>query len=205
MARTPPNLPAVSRIVLHYTDSGSGASAINVLHVLSSGATNLDTFNRFNTAWAADLMAHTSTTVRLHTVDVTKLDNLTATEIFSTTGAKYDGTGSGEPNPAVALLVKLTTGFRGLGGSGRIFPPFVTESVAESGHIISSALPVLSAAWVAFVNTLTTQTIPLQVTSYGRFAEDDTQLAPATTHTVTAASLSPILATQRRRQSRLRG
>lgn len=205
MALPPPNLPAVSRIVLHYRDTASGAIAVSVMHVLSSGATALDTFNRFSTSWQDNMFAYAPTTARMHTVDVTKLDNSTATESFSTVGVKFDGAQAGQCLPQVTLLVKYSTGFRGLASSGATYAPFVAEDVAANGSVDPTTYPTLVTAWTAFVNTLSTQTIPLQVVSYGREATPTLPAAPATNHTVTAVSISPILSTQRNRQSRLRG
>lgn len=205
MARVPPNLPSVSRVVCHYVGATSGVRAINVFHVLSSGATNLDVFNRFSTAWTQSLMQHTTTDVRMGTIDITKLDNSTATESFSTVGTKFDGTVAGELVPNLCLLLKYTTGFRGLGGQGNTYAPFVAETLNANGRIPAGSVAALQTGWVTFVNTLTTQTIPLQVVSYGRFDHPTLPDAPAVNHTVTAVTLNPVLATQRNRQSRLLG
>lgn len=175
-----------------------------MFHVLSSGATALDVFNRFETAWQANQLAYTPLTIRLHTIDVTKLDNATATESFSTTGTKFDGAQGGQTLLQVAVLVKYSTGFRGLASSGATYAPFVSEDSANNGSVEPTTLGVITTAWTAFVNTLTSQTIPLQVVSYGREATETLPAAPATNHTVTAVSVSPILSTQRNRQSRLR-
>jgi hypothetical protein len=205
MPLAPPNLPNVSRVVGHYSDSGSAASAVSVWHVLSSGIAALEVFNRFSTAWQANQMAHATTTTRLHTIDVTRLDLQTATESFTTVGAKFDGLSTGQAIPQVAALVKFKTGFRGLGSQGRTFAPMVAEDVADEGRVVQLVFDLLGPAWVSFVNTLTTQTIPLQVVSYGRADHPTLPDAPATNHTVTSVSIDPILATQRNRQSRLRG
>lgn len=205
MALPPPNLPSVSRVVCHYRDTASGATAISVFHVLSSGATGLDTFTRFSTAVSANQFAYMPLTARLHTIDVTKLDNNTATQSFSTTGVKFDGAQAGQCLPQVTLLAKYTTGFRGLASAGATYAPFVAEDVAANGQVDATILPTVVTAWEDFVNTLTTQTIPLQVVSYGREATPTLPAAPATNHTVTAVTVSPILSTQRNRQSRLRG
>jgi len=205
MPSVPPNLPSVSRVVCHYTVAGSGTRAINVFHVLSSGIAALEVFNRFSTAWDQVQMAHTTTAVTLGTIDVTRLDNSSATETFSTTGAKWTGTLTEDFVPALCLLVKYTTGFRGLASVGHTYAPFVAESLNDNGVFPPASLTAVNAAWVAFVNTLTTQTIPLQVVSYGRFDHPTLPDAPATNHTVTAASVQGVLATQRPRQSRLRG
>lgn len=204
MPPVPPNLPSVSRVVCHY-ENNAGSTAINVFHVLSGGAAALDTFNRFTTAWQAGNMAHTIIGVRLSTIDITRLDNSTATESFSTVGVKWDGTATGELIPSAALLLKYSTGFRGLAGHGRSYIPFVAEALSINGQIDPAQLATLQANWVTWVNTLTTQTIPLQVVSYGRFDHPTLPDAPATNHTVTAVTLNRILGTQRNRQSRLFG
>ena len=204
MPPVPPNLPSVSAVVLNYT-SAAGATAQNRLHVLSSGLTALDVFNRFVVAWPTGFMAHTVTTVNLHRIDITRLDNSSATESFNTVGTDFIGTQTGQFSPAVSLLAKYTTGFRGLASQGRTYAPFVAEAVQIDGKVDPTIVGPLQAAWVEFVNTLNTQTIPLQVVSYGRFDHATLPDAPAATHTVTGVSVNPTLATQRNRQSRLFG
>jgi len=204
MPLPPPNLPNISRVVCHYNESASGANAVSVFHVLSAGASALDVFNRFSTAWDAQQMGHAPPTARLHTISITRLDNLTASEAFTTVGIKWDGLAAGECYPAASLLVKYSTGFRGLASIGHTFPPFVSESVNESGRVYAAGAPAITAAWVAFVNTLDTQTIPLQVVSLGRADHPTLPDAPATNHTVTAVTVSPILSGIGNRQSRLR-
>jgi len=205
MPVAPPNLPAVSAIVAHYTDANSGATAVNRWHVLSSGIAALEVFNRFTTAWEPGLIAQAPTGVRLHTLSITRLDNQSATETFSTVGTEWDGTATGEMIPNCALLIKFTTGFRGLASVGHTYAPFVAESYNENGHVLPAAISAFAPAWTGFVNTLSTQTIPLQVVSYGRADHPTLPDSPATNHTVTAVAVDPILGSQRNRLSRLRG
>lgn len=202
MPPVPPNLPNVSAVVLHYT-SAAGATAVNRMHVLSAGTTNLDVFNRFVTAWPTGFMAHTVTTVSLNRIDITKLDQLSATESFTPIGTDFVGTGTGDFSPSTSMLVKYTTGFRGLASQGRTYAPFVAESVMQSGRLDATFLSGIQAAWVEFINTLSTQTIPMQVVSYGRFDHPTLPDLPATNHTVTAVAVNGVLGTQRNRQSRL--
>jgi hypothetical protein len=197
-------LPNVSQVVGKYTGPG-GMTAESVWYVLSNGIAGLEVFNRFSTAWQALQMGHTSTGVRLTSIKVMRLDGQTATEEFDTVGVKWDGTGTGEPLPQVAMLVRYHTTFRGLASHGRTYAPFVSEAVDTAGHMDQSALDTISPAWVSWVNTLTTQTIPLQIVSAGRDATANKPALPAVNHTVTSVSIDPILATQRNRQSRLRG
>jgi hypothetical protein len=205
MPLDPPNLPSVSRIVGHWSTDVGGANAISVWHVLSNGIAALEVFNRFSTAWDVNQLSVTTAHARLHTLDVTRLDLQSATESFTTVGTEWAGGVVGEYSPATAVLVKYSTGFRGLASVGHTFVPFVAEEAMENGQVLPAALPALATAWVTFVNTLTTQTIPLQVVSYGRADHATLPDAPATNHTVTACTVSGILATQRNRQSRLRG
>ena len=199
MALPPPNLPNVSAVIGHYSATG-GATAINRWHVLSNGVAALEVFNRFTTAWQAAQLAGTAVGVRLHTIDVMRLDNLSATESFSTVGTKWDGSAAGQFMPALAGLVKYTSGFRGLASVGHTYVPFIAEIVNENGAYLPAGLAAIQTAWVTFVNTLSTQSIPLQVVSYGREATATLPAAPASNHTVTGATFSPILATQRNRQ-----
>jgi hypothetical protein len=205
MPLQPPNLPSISRLVLHYTHAPSGATAVNVLYVQSEGAAALDVFNRFTIAWTPELLAYVAVGTRLHTVGITRLDNQTASQEFSTTGVEWDGTAAGQAGIQVCELIKYSTGFRGLGSRGLTYLPFISEEAMENGRLLVAGLPGQVTAWEAFVNTLTTQAIPLQVVSMGRADHETLPDAPAINHTVTAVAVDPILATQRNRQSRLRG
>lgn len=202
-APEPPNLPTICAVVGRYTAPG-GATAISRWHVNASGATALDVFNRFTTAWQAANMGHAAVGVRLTRLDITRLDRVSATESFTTAGTKWDGTTAGEHSPAVAMLVKYTTGFRDLGSIGHTYMPFVAEAAQVNGALLAGQLAASQSGFTTFVNTLTTQTIPLVVCSYGRFNHATLPDLPATFHTVTAVAVSGILATQRKRQSRLR-
>lgn len=205
MPPVPPNLPSVSAVVLHYTAT-SGATAVNRMHVLSSGLTALEVFNRFVVAWPTGFMAHTSTLVTCFQIDITRLDLQSATESFTPAGSDFAGTQpDAEISPASCMLVKYTTGFRGLASQGRTYAPFVAEPNMVNGRLLPGLVAGITDAWVEFINTLTTQTIPMQVVSYGRFDHPTLPDAPASNHTVTAVTVNPVLGTQRNRQSRLFG
>jgi len=205
MPPVPPNLPDVSAVVLHYT-STTGATAVNRMHVLSSGLAALDVFNRFVIAWPTGFMGHTSSLVTLFQIDITRLDNQTATQSFTPAGSDFVGTQpDAEFSPATAMLIKYTTGFRGLGSQGRTYAPMVAEPVMSNGRLLQAFVDNMNIVWTEFINTLTTQTIPMQVVSYGRFDHETLPDAPAVNHTVTAVTVNPVLGTQRNRQSRLFG
>jgi len=207
MALPPPNLPLVSAVVLHYSDATTAQFAINRIHLFSGAITSPDLFTRFQTAWDPRQMSATAVGVRLHQVDITILDDHTATQVFTTTGTKFDGVASGQFSPATAAVVRLSTGFRGQASHGRVYIPFISEEVIANGSLDTAAQTTIQAGWEAFRAAIEGQASPLQVVSYGIEGNPDAvppiATKPALNQQVTSLSVAPVVGTQRRRQGRL--
>lgn len=130
---------------------------------------------------------------RADDIDITPLDGAGATQTFPTVDIdKWRGGGGSEFAPAVATIVKLTSDFRGKSKNGRIFLPFTAESKMANGTLVSPTAQ--TAAWVAFANAMIAVGWHLCVASY----------LLASQVPVANLAVESTLATQRRRQTRLR-
>lgn len=191
-----PALPVIAnvfRCAINW-DDGASARAVNVMHFLSVTLTPA----QIATALGAHIQANQLGTMvgqaEARTVDITPLDGTTATQRFAL--ANWSGPlATGDYSPASAVLVKLTTALRGRSNRGRIFLPFPSESKISNGIVDATTVGNMTTAWLAFDNAMATAGATLQVTSYKH----------ANTHALTNISVENVLATQRRRQSRLRG
>jgi hypothetical protein len=138
------------------------------------------------------------------TVDITPLDGTSATQSFTTGGgAAWSGSSGGEMIPQVAVLVKLQTSLRGRSNRGRVFLPMTAETAAGAGFVAGGEDVTITNAWTTFANALpadATTPADLVIASYDR------RHAGAGAHAtnVTAITCELALATQRRRQTRLR-
>jgi hypothetical protein len=129
---------------------------------------------------------------------VTPLDGSSASEEVDVplSDPKWAGQNASDYLPAVAVVVKLTSHFRGRSKRGRVFMPMTAEGVVSNGVVASGPRDTADAAWAAFVASLTTQPDPVElvIASY--------KLSSAVS--VSGVHVEDIAATQRRRQSRLR-
>jgi hypothetical protein len=106
------------------------------------------------------------------------------------------GSASGEQEPAVAALIKESTGVRGPAHRGRVFVGPVREGVAADGILGGAVVTQLTAAWNLFQTALAAASpvVTIVVASYVHHTADD----------VLSFTCSPVLATLRRRQNQLR-
>jgi hypothetical protein len=193
-----PHLPVIAdtfRVAFIWADSSLG-NAANVIHITSVGNTAADVNTQVHSAIDSRMWTCQRSGSKITGLSITPLDGTTATVFFPSPGtSSWEGQGSGEVAPALSALVKLTTAVRGRSFRGRVFTPWVTESVNNDGRLTSTALTNLTAGWEAFrINLASNPGISLEVASY--------RLGQATP--VTATSGEAVCATQRRRQTRLR-
>jgi hypothetical protein len=131
-------------------------------------------------------------------VAITPLDGVSPTVDFPTgSPAKWTGPGGGQTSPAVATLVKLTTDLRGRSHRGRVYLPFQSEAAEADGALNPATQTAAQAAWSTFLTAIAadaTTPMTLVVASY--------KLSSA--RNVQSVAVEGMLATQRRRQSRLR-
>jgi hypothetical protein len=107
--------------------------------------------------------------------------------------AKWAGVSTGQaPVPQTSNLIKLLTAKRGRSYRGRIYLPWLDETVQDSGHVAPATITATTAAWVAFWTALNADGAPLQVASYKN----------ATSEAVIALACENFVGTQRKRNRR---
>jgi hypothetical protein len=156
-----PIIADVFRCVLNWTDPGAPQGAHNVLHFKTSvaGRTPLQVFTCLDAHVTQAMWDFTTTNAFVTSVGITKLDGVSAAEVFGTgSPAKWQGGGTGSGIPQVAGVVKLATGLRGPANRGRIFLPFVGEGEYANGTLIdvvasTNAWVTAAAAWIADATT----------------------------------------------------
>jgi hypothetical protein len=204
----PPILPNIFRCGFLW-ENGTQTAA-NVMHFFSADETTL--FGHLNANVTAGMWGMSPSTARIATVTITQLDNASATQEFATTGAHWAGSQvTGDYDPAVALLISFKTGTRGLASHGRIYLPFIESGGTTTGTIGTGAETPLQTSWAAFVAAMSGVGSPLHIASYGVYRETDPgpppvfeTVKPPTSKAVTTVDVKQALATQRRRQDRVR-
>jgi hypothetical protein len=191
-------LPVIAdcfRVAVDWQDvSGtSPLSATNVMHILGPGATALQVLLALNSEAVPDMFDSQCLSTQASQFTVLPLDGSSVAAVGNP-NALWKGNRSSTPLPSTAALLKLTTAKRGRSYRGRLFLPFVAESRADGG-LLPAALSQ-TAAWVLFSNNLHAYAplLSLAVASYRH----------ATAEAVTNLAVELALATQRRRQSRVR-
>jgi len=176
-------------------DNGAGATAVNVIHVRLGGSISDDVYNLLNTSVAADMWRSVSSEFKINTVDITPLDGTTATSTYATAGAtQWSGHGSAAWVAACSAIVKWPTLTRGRSYQGRTFLPFTGESQINDSALVSTDRAAMQTAWDTFRDDIVTGGGSIVVASYGLSVATDVELPVVETS----------LATQRRRQDRLR-
>lgn len=194
-------LPVIAntfRCSLGYRDSG-GATAANVFHLrktAGSTPTASQVVTDIQNSWVAAQGNLMASTARLTDVACTPLDGSTATAALPTTALKFYGQISGQPIPAMAAILRLSTALRGARHRGRLYLPFVAEGVQNAGILDSAGASQVQGGWGSFLTALAAlaPAYELVVASY----------VSASAQAVTSYQVEGVAATQRRRQSRLR-
>lgn len=192
-----PTILDVYRVALNWTCGGQ--NAVNVMHFhVAGGTTPSALIAHLDTAASVSMWNSTIAAATVLDLQVTPLDGTTATQTFAppTPGHWQGGGGGTEWSPATAAVIKMITAVRGRSYRGRLFLPFTAENEMVNGFVRSLILPGMQTAWTNFVTSLNalTPAVSLTVASY--------KLSVATN--VLLAGPEPTLATQRRRQTRLR-
>lgn len=202
-------LPVIAntyRCALKWAETTSGQTAVNVIHIKAngSGTTASDAFHALDTAVTAAMWDSATTGASITEVDITPLDGTSGTISFSTAGvSRWAGSAGGDFIPAVAGLIKLGTPLRGRNHRGRIFLPFTAEAGVANGSFLLTDVTVVTNAWVAFQATLVGLS-PVEW-SLGVASYDRKNLgAGAGFEGINSVALERAVATQRRRQGRLR-
>jgi hypothetical protein len=194
-------LPVIAdtyRCALHYVATG-GAYAVNVIHVRSNGSTpdGASVGAQLVAAWPNHMMTGIPGAVAMDYIDVTPLDGVSPTSRTLTGSAgEFVGEQTGDWLAQVATIVKLQTDFRGRSHRGRVYRPFAAEETCSDGFFDLANVALLQTAWDTFQANLAAgaDVLLVVVASYKLATADD----------VTSFVAEHALATQRRRQSRLR-
>ena len=191
----PPVITNVYRVT-YLWNQNDGITPRNVIHV--RGATT-PTATQVGTAVLAANQLHqwkfVSNGWNFTQVEVLPLDGFTA-GAFVTTSAT-GGEATGDAIPAQAAVVSMRTGHRGSSGRGRVYLGPTTEDSQANGLLNTTSVAQCTTAWNGFLAALAsgTPSLELVVASYKH------QFA----NTVTSIFCEVVAATQRRRQSQLRG
>lgn len=197
-----PALPTIAntfRVALLW-QSANGQTAVNVMHIHTntSGKVPLDVMENLDDNAGSNLWLSVSSTAVVKEIQITPLDGVSATVGFApATPASWTGGQSGDFSPATAVLVKLTTAHRGRTARGRLFLPYTGESAMSDGNLDSGIQSSMQTEWTAFNGAIASDAdtpMSIVVASYKL----------ATIENVTSFFVEPVLATQRRRQGRLR-
>jgi hypothetical protein len=190
-------LPVIAdtfRCALNWKAS-AGGTATNVMHFRKSGGSAAGLYTSIDSHVAAGMWGAMPATAFVDNVVITPLDGTTASTTNSTgSPAKWTGGTDGTVVPQVAHILKLTTAKRGRSYRGRLFLPMTSENVIAAGVLQSSVVTSVHAAWVTFLTAVAADGYTLVVASY----------VHSTAELVTSHTVESALATQRRRQTRLR-
>jgi hypothetical protein len=201
-----PTIANTFRVALNWTEIPTGQTAVNVIHIKqrSGSPTAFDAWTALSAAVVSGMWLPVANTARVTKVQITPLDGTSATEDHTPEVAgEWEGQADGQFVPQVAGLVKLQTPLRGRNHRGRVFLPFISELVLANGVWSGLDVTAWTAGWQEFVSNMVAETgeWDLGVASYDRAHGG----AGAVFTGVSDVSGEAIPATQRRRQSRLRG
>lgn len=190
-------LPVISnvyRTALNWSHPVLG-SAVNVLHFRGAPGSAAGLFTALDANVTNDMWLTTPLAAQIDMVAITPLDGSTATLENTTDGAtKWNGSIGGQGMPQVATILKLRTAKRGKSYRGRIFLPWLLESLFSEGVIAPTEAAACQAAWVTFRAAMASSGYTLVVASYKL----------STAELVLTSTVEGDAATQRRRMSRLR-
>lgn len=198
-----PALPVIAntfRVALNWRTSG-GQIAANVIHIetAASGKLASDVDEVIEDAVGSGLWLSASNSAQVTDIAITPLDGTSATQHFTPgTPAAWTGGQAGDFSPASSAIVKFTTLLRGRSFRGRFYTPFTGESVMSDGMLDGTTAASMTTEWNSFMANLQgdpTTPCGIVVASYKHAVATD----------IVAFNVEGVLATQRRRQGRLRG
>lgn len=185
-----PNIADTYRVALNWDFNNQ----CNVLHVHAPSSTPNVVATSIDASVTKEMWGITTTGVHVFAVDVTPLDNQTATYRFVTgSPAKWGGKATGDIIPGSAAVLSEHTLFRGPANRGRMYLGPVAESFQSNGLLITGNVTELVSAWTAFGVAMVAHSMQHVVASYKH----------ATALTVVSYSVRQAMGTQRKRQSRL--
>jgi len=192
-----PALPVIAntyRVALSW-ELGGGQTAANVIHILKAASTAAAVMAQLDAAATQAMWFGVSSNASVNKLTCTPLDGISASQILGVSGAKWSGNSAGaECYPGASPLVSLRTAGRGRSRRGRIYLPFGAEASQADGELSGGVVTSGQTAWDTWLATMIAATFQPVVASY--------KLALA--FPVLNVSCETPLATQRRRQGRLR-
>jgi len=189
-----PVINDVYRCALQWSSTSISLAATNVIHVKKSGSNAGNVATIIDSHVTSAMWGQTGANNGVFRMDVTPLDGTGLTYPFTTTlPTKWKGAlSSGDFTPQVAVIIKLATAKRGRSYRGRIYLPWVHETVVTDGLVNDPYRPNMTTAWATFLSAMSGDSCPLQVASY----------LHSTSEEVIAAACEFYSATQRKRNKR---
>lgn len=190
-----PIIPDTYRCSLNWTD-GIGHHAVNVVHILKALSSPSAVAAALDANANGNMWGYVSPAYVMQRIDVTELDGASASYSLLTSGFKWTGQGAGDAIPAAACVLTLRTAFRGRTHRGRLFLGPISEGGQTAGILTGGVfLTNVQNAWDSWLAAMVAAGFQPVVASY-KF--------PAGQVPITSILVNQVVATQRRRQSRLR-
>lgn len=205
MATPLPVIPNTYRVAFNWL-AGVAMTATNVMHFrAAAGFPDPAAISEvLDDCVTANMWNSVAGSAQVQEIVVTPLDGTSGSVTFAkNTLPAYGGGAGGDPVPAVAAIAKLTTGVRGRSNRGRVYIPFISEGQMVNGQITGGGDVFMSTAWNTFNVALGADAdtpTDFVVASYDRAHHG----AGAHATTIIDVVVELALATQRRRQTRLR-
>lgn len=190
-----PTIPNTYRVALSWFHTDLKTAAANVMHFRKSGSNPAALWTALDSHVTSTMWNLTDSHGSIAEVTITPLDG-SSVSLPEPTGspAKWSGgtTGSHNPVPNVAAIVKFVTGKRGRSYRGRIYLPWIEEAYIDGLTLDNSQRTAVQTAWATFLTAMTGDGFDLVVASYKL----------STAETVLASGVENDIATQRRRAKR---
>jgi hypothetical protein len=185
------------------------------MHFINTAGTPSGLWTALSANVTAAMWNGIASSASIFQVVITPLDGTSATVLYTTgSGAQWTGSATGDWIPQVAGVISLRTNARGRQYRGRLFTPFISESVVSNGSFSATLAPTQT-AWDNFRIAMGTSNYSWQIASYGHGLHK-TRNSSTGVITLTPVSWTPhstnissnpyqqTLGTIRRRQTRLR-
>jgi len=186
-----PTIADVFQVVWNWEHPTAGF-AKNVMHFRNAGANSAgDLASKIEANIASGQFNSVAEDAQVDVLTIRELDGSSAA--FDFTVDIGGGAAGDDPVPATCCLVSLKTALAGKSFRGRTYLPFTAE-VSQADGMVTSDVAGMNVAWDTWRLAMTADEWPLVVASYTLESSED----------VVALLVETPLATQRRRQSRLR-
>jgi hypothetical protein len=201
-----PPLPVIPNAVkVSYTWSLSGqASAVITFGITTSLSDLAAVASAIDSHVTAGMWGPITASATAIEIKLFKYDGVTPTFTQPVTGAKYQGQDAGlEAEVAPAALISFRTATRGQWARGRCYLPFISEGAAGNGSLLDTVRVSTQTAWDSFRNGMSGGGTPMAVISLANQPNLNPPHTP-TARLVISSTVEAHLATQRRRQDRIR-